>query len=118
MSETSPELDLQSEYLGIVRDILRNHVPDRKVLAFGSRAAWSAKKYSDLDLAILGDEPLSLDAASALSEEFEESDLPFKVDLVDWTLIDKAFRNTIRSNFVTVQYPVSKVGKTALVTLD
>ena len=113
MSGTSPQLDLQPEYLGIVRDILRNHVPDRKVLAFGSRATWSAKKYSDLDLAILGDDPLSLDVTSALSEEFEESDLPFKVDLVDWTLIDKAFRNIIHSNFVTVQEPVSKFGKTA-----
>ena len=118
MSRTSLQLDLQPEYLGIVREILRNHVPDRKVLAFGSRAAWAAKKYSDLDLAILGDEPLTLDATSALSEEFEESDLPFKVDLVDWTLIDKAFRNIIHSNFVTVQDPVSKFGKSALVTLD
>lgn len=118
MSGTPPQLDLQPEYLGIVRDILRIHVPDRKVLAFGSRAAWSAKKYSDLDLAILGDEPLSLDVTSALSEEFEESDLPFKVDLVDWTLIDKAFRNIIHANFVTVQEPVSKFGKPALVTLD
>lgn len=108
MKGTSPQLDLQPEYLGIVRDILHNHVPNRRVLAFGSRVAWSAKKYSDLDLAILGDETLSLDATSALSEAFEESALPIRVDLVDWTLIDKSFRNIIHSNFVTVQEPVSK----------
>ena len=46
----------------MVDGLLRQHVPDRKVLAFGSRATWTAKDYSDLDLAILGDEPLSSEA--------------------------------------------------------
>ena len=103
MSETAPRLDLRSDHLAIVRAALRRHVPDRKVLAFGSRANSRAKRHSDLDLAILGDEPLSLDTTSALAEELGESDLPFKVDLVDWTRIDEAFREIILRDGVEIQ---------------
>ena len=103
MSETAPRLDLRSDHLAIVRAALHRHVPDRKVLAFGSRANLRAKRYSDLDLAILGDEPLSLDTTSALAEELGESDLPFKVDLVDWTTVDEAFREIILRDGVEIQ---------------
>ncbi len=118
MSGTSPEIDLRPDHWNIVRDILRRHVPDRKVLAFGSRTSWTAKNYSDLDLAILGDTPQSLELISALSEDFEESDLPFKVDLVDWALTDKTFRNIIRCNHVTVQDPFVKFGEIATLARD
>ena len=105
MSETVPPVDLRPDHWAIVRSILRQEVPDRKVLAFGSRATWTAKNYSDLDLAILGDEPLALDVSSALAEAFSESDLPFKVDLVDWARIDDTFRKVIQRVGVIVQNP-------------
>lgn len=110
MSNVAPHLDLRPDHLALVRDIMRDHVPDRKVLAFGSRATWIAKDYSDLDLAILGDEPLSLDEKSALAEDFVESDLPFKVDIVDWTKINETFREIIRRDGVVVQVPTSRTG--------
>ena len=105
MSRTAPGVDLRPDHWAIVCSILRQHVPDREVLAFGSRATWTAKDYSDLDLAIMGDEPLSLDATSALAERFGGSDLPFKVDLVDWARIDDGFRGIIRRHGVAVQTP-------------
>ena len=105
MSRTAPGVDLRPDHWAIVCSILRQHVPDREVLAFGSRATWTAKDYSDLDLAIMGDEPLSPDATSALAERFGGSDLPFKVDLVDWARIDDGFRGIIRRHGVAVQTP-------------
>ena len=105
MSKTTPRIDLRPDHWAIVRNILRRHVPDRKVLVFGSRATWTAKQYSDLDLAILGEEPLSLDETSSLAEEFRESNLPFKVDLVDWLRIDESFRDIIKHDSVAVQVP-------------
>lgn len=107
MSKMAASLDLRPDHHAIVLSILNRHVPDRKVLAFGSRATWTAKDYSDLDLAILGDEPLSLDVTSALAEDFRESDLPFKVDLVDWASADETFRNIIRRDGVTVRIPLT-----------
>ncbi len=105
MSVPLPTLDLRPDHWDIVRSTLRRHVPDRKVLAFGSRATWTAKDYSDLDLAIVGEEPLSLHSAWALDEALDESDLPFRVDIVDWAKIDDGFRAIIRRDAVTVQAP-------------
>ena len=103
MSVALPNLDLRPDHWAIVRDALRRHVPDREVLAFGSRATWTAKDYSDLDLAIMGEEPLSLPASSALDEALVESDLPFRVDIVDWARIDDSFRGIVVRHGVTVQ---------------
>ena len=103
MTEPAPKVDLRPDHWAIVRDALRRHVPDREVLAFGSRATWTAKDYSDLDLAVMGDEPLSLRTAAALDEALGDSDLPFKVDVVDWARIDDGFRSIIRRHGVSVQ---------------
>ena len=103
MIEVPPRLDLRPDHWVIVQTILRQHVPGCKVLVFGSRAKWTAKEYSDLDLAIVGADPLPIKAMSALLEEFGESDLPFKVDIVDWAKIDEDFRNIIRRDGVTAQ---------------
>ena len=103
MRAALPSVDLRPDHWAIVRSALRRHVPDREVLAFGSRATWTAKAYSDLDLAVMGEEPLSLRTASALDEALGNSDLPFKVDVVDWARIDDAFRRIIRRNGVPVQ---------------
>ena len=100
MSVLVPTVDLRPDHWEIVRSALRRHVPDREVVAFGSRATWTAKDYSDLDLAIMGEEPLPLRTASALSEAFGDSDLPFRVDIVDWARTDDGFRAVIRRDGV------------------
>lgn len=55
-----PNIEVKEEHWNIVRNILQKHVPDFAVWAFGSRVRWSAKPYSDLDLAIMTNEPLPL----------------------------------------------------------
>ena len=105
MSSTTPRVDLRPDHWEIVRNVLRQHFPMRRVVAFGSRATWTAKEYSDLDLAILGEEPLPLDAVAAMAEGFRESDLPFKVDVVVWANINDHLRDIILLNAVDVQTP-------------
>ena len=89
-------IDITPEERAIVLRILNEIVPDREVRAFGSRVTGKAKPFSDLDLAIMGDEPLSLETRARLEEAFSESDLPWKVDVLDWNLTDEKFRNLIR----------------------
>jgi len=43
----------------------------------------------------MGAEPLSLDALAALNETFAESDLPWKVDVVDRARMGEAFRRIV-----------------------
>jgi type I restriction enzyme S subunit len=40
---------------------------------------------------------------SALRDDFDESDLPFKVDMVDWTTTNPGFRKIIERDGVLVQ---------------
>jgi len=51
-------LDLSADHLETVRRILACHVPGREVRAFGSRVTGRAWRYSDLDLLIMGSEPI------------------------------------------------------------
>jgi type I restriction enzyme, S subunit len=96
-------IDISPGDLKIVQDILRKHVPDREVWAFGSRAKRTAKTYSDLDLAVITDAPMSFEVSGALREDFSESDLPWRVDIVDWATTSETFRRIIEQDKVVVQ---------------
>lgn len=96
-------IDVSPFQMETVTGILRKHVPDCEVRAFGSRATWTAKDYSDLDLAVVGKEKLSSKILFALKEDFQESNLPFRVDVLDWNSISKEFRKVIEKNYEVVQ---------------
>jgi len=91
----SSPIDLNPRSLRTVERILADHVPHCEVRAYGSRAKWEAKDYSDLDLAVVGDGPTDPRTLGDLREAFEESDLPIRVDVVDWHAIGDAFRSRI-----------------------
>ena len=101
--ETMPRIDISPAQWAIIRGILQNHVPQYAVWAFGSRATGNAKKFSDLDLAVITDNPMSLSISADLAEAFSESDLPFKVDVVDWATTSAVFRGIIERNKIVVQ---------------
>jgi type I restriction enzyme S subunit len=65
---STPPIDIRPEHWQIIRDILQTHVPGYVVWAFGSRVKGTARPYSDLDLALISDEPLALDIRAALME--------------------------------------------------
>ena len=98
-----PLIDISPENWQIVREILQRYVPDREVWAFGSRAKWTAKEFSDLDIAIIGDKPLSIALTADLREAFQESALPFKIDINDWANITPSFRQVIQAAKIQIQ---------------
>lgn len=95
-------LDLTPHYLDEVRRVLRIHVPGRTVRAFGSRVQGNAKPFSDLDLAVMGETPLDFRQLAALKDAFAESNLPFRVDVVDWASTSESFRGVIEEKFEVV----------------
>jgi len=102
-SETARMIDVRPEDLEKVLAILDRHLPGREVRAFGSRVTGKAKKFSDLDLAVMGEEPLSASVMADVQEAFRESDLPFKADVVVWAATTDAFRRIIEQEFVVVR---------------
>lgn len=99
----TPPIALQPPEWDRLLSILRTHLAGRKVWAFGSRATGQrVKRFSDLDLAIEGPE-LSLHESALLAEAFDESRLPFKVDVVQLAAITPEFRTRIRPSLVLIQ---------------
>ena len=96
-------IDLNPNHLGTVKAILAEHVPECEVWAFGSRATWTAKDYSDLDLAVVGERLLHWRTLSRLKEAFEDSRLPMRVDVLDWHAISESFREVIGQEYDVVQ---------------
>lgn len=105
MSAEMPPIEIRPDHWKIVQRILQEHVPDLEVWAFGSRAKWSTKEFSDLDLAIITDEPLPLDTSTALNEAFPESDLPWKVDVMDWVSVENEFKKTLNELKSLFRFP-------------
>ena len=95
-------IDIGPADLETIRHILRDHVPGLEVHAFGSRVSWTARETSDLDLALMTDGALSIARMAALRAAFTESDLPFRVDLVDWANTSEGFRNVIETAHVVL----------------
>ena len=94
---TSP-VDIRPDHLEIVQGILREHLPvGVKVWVFGSRASWTTKDSSDLDLALEGKDRLNAQLLGALKDAFEESSLPYTVDVVDLHRIGDSFRQIVES---------------------
>ena len=96
-------LDIRPDHLRIVEEILEKHLPDREVWAFGSRVNGTAKETSDLDLAVIGETSLDFKTLAALRDAFSESNIPYKVDVVDWATISETFREIIRKDKVVIK---------------
>ena len=90
-----PAIDVPAPALNAVLNMLACHVPDREIRVMGSRVSGRAKSFSDLDLVVMGDEPLDLRTLGQLRDAFDESNLPFAVDIVEWALSSDAFRRVI-----------------------
>ena len=85
-------IDLMPEHRFTVKAVLDAVAPGVEVSVFGSRVTGRAKKHSDLDLALQGAQPLDWRLLASLREAFEESDLPFRVDLVNWSSCSALFK--------------------------
>ena len=81
--------------------LLHAHLPGTEVWAYGSRVKHTGRPSSDLDLVAFAG-PRQRRHVGDLREAFEESDLPFRVDVLVWDDIPKSFRDEIRRAHVTL----------------
>ncbi len=91
-------INLTPEQFKIVTSIFREVIPNRKIMVFGSRVTGTVKEFADLDLCVMGDEPLSLLESANIKEAFSESPLPFRVDIIDWATTSAEFKLVITAN--------------------
>ncbi|MBB1076539.1 nucleotidyltransferase domain-containing protein [Rhodoferax sp. 4810] len=99
-------LYLLPRYRKMVCAILRQHVPDADVWAYGSRVRGDCHDTSDLDLVIR--HPTALETPcpvlADVIEAFSRSNLPIMVQIIDWARIPPAFHREILAGYVVVQW--------------
>ena len=89
---------LETRHQKIIDDILGQYPYDFYV--FGSRAKGTHQKFSDIDLCAMKVIPDI--QKSQLHTAFEESNLPFKVDIIEWSKISDDFQRAIKDDFVKI----------------
>ena len=97
-------LDLMPRYRSILEDLLREHVSNAEVWAYGSRVTGESHEGSDLDLVVRGPElkPLG-DGFFQLVEAIEKSNIPILVQAHDWARLPVSFHREIEKNYVVLQ---------------
>ena len=102
IEDMATRLGLTLRHYKMVTDLLTQHVADRPVWAFGCRTFGRARRYSDLDLAVGGDSPLSAAQEYELIDAFDDSMLPIEVDVIDLHDVDATFRSRIEPDFLLI----------------
>ncbi len=91
-------LDLEPRHLDMVLHVIRKHLPEGRVIAFGSRVKGNAQRFSDLDLALEAAAPVPFKTLALIDQDLSDSDLPMKVDVVDMNSVSPSFKERILSS--------------------
>lgn len=103
MCKTRKKIGLTDDEKETVLSIIKRHIPaDTEVFFFGSRVDNTANPASDLDVLLKNEDPIALSTMSQIKEELEQSDLPFKVDLIDYHQFTKKMLKNISRSLVRV----------------
>ena len=94
-------IDITAEQRKTVLALLARHLPNTTAWAYGSRVKWTSRPEFDLDLVVFA-KPEQERRVSDLREAFDESNLPFRVDLFVWDAVPEQFRKQIEAEHVVL----------------
>ena len=94
----TPAIAITAEQRRTVLALLNRHLSDTAAWACGSRVKGTSRPASDLDLVVFARPEQSAQVAE-LREAFEESDLPFRVDLFVWGEVPESSKRRIKAQY-------------------
>ena len=94
-------IDLEQKYIEFIKETVSSMLHNYKLYIFGSRVKNRAKKYSDIDLAIDSQE-LTPQIKTKLEFTFENSTLPYEVDIINLNDIDIKFKDLIQKDLIEI----------------
>ena len=94
-------IDITADQRKTLLALLKRHLPNTTAWVYGSRVKWTARPQSDLDLVVFAT-PEPKRQVSELREAFEESNLPFRIDLFIWDAVPEQFRKQIEAEHVVL----------------
>lgn len=102
------QIAIPVHHLRYLLEQIKIHIPSAAVWAFGSRIKGSHHPASDLDLAVLCDKETAKKAMPKLNEALVESNLPFKVQLLDFHRLPENMQENIKKHYVVLHQPEKK----------
>lgn len=93
-------LHLQPKHRELLEALLRAHLPDVEVWAYGSRVSGKSHDGSDLDLVLRGPglKEIPPGRLGDFEEAVRESTVPFLVEARDWARLPERFHGEIERN--------------------
>jgi len=88
-------MDLDAATRKKVERVFGRLPPDTEVRLVGSRTRNGAKRQADIDLLVMRPKPLSPRERALLNTAFEESGIPFRVDVLEWECLTASFRRQL-----------------------
>lgn len=97
-------LHLQPRHRRMLESLLREHLPEVEVWAYGSRVTGLSHDGSDLDLVLRGPGlgKIPIGQLADFEEAVRESNIPFLVEARDWARLPERFHAEIEQNYVVV----------------
>ena len=96
-------VDIRPHDREILYSLLSQYLPDTTVWAYGSRATGNALPWSDLDLVVFT-KANQKHQLSLLKEAFEESNLSFRIDLLEWDWLPDDFKANIEASHAVLAH--------------
>lgn len=104
-------IQVEKRHLKIIQNILKKY--SYGFYVYGSRAKKTARKFSDLDLCYKKNIPPHV--VVEIEGTFEDSDLPFKVEVVSWKRLTREFQQRIEKDFVPIGIKPSQQRKCSVI---
>ena len=91
----------------MLKDILRAHVPEVEIWAYGSRISGRNHDGCDLDLVLRSPElkEIPLSKLVDLEEALRELTIPFLIEALDWARFPASFHREIARDYVVLMGP-------------
>ena len=101
------QLRLETRHRQALEALLREHLPQVEVWAYGSRVNGRSHDGSDLDLVLRGPglKEIPNDALAAFQAALRESTIPFIVEVRDWARLPERFHREIERAYVCLASP-------------
>lgn len=93
---------IEDKWITLIKKVVHSYIPDQsyRVFIFGSRAEGTSRRWSDVDIGLLGPKKIDLFTILAIKEDLQESDLPYRVDVVDFSSASKDFTRVAAQNVI------------------
>ena len=99
--DVNTAIDIGPSDKKILFSLLAKYLPHTPVWAYGSRVKGNARPWSDLDIVVFTSEKQKY-RLSLLREALEESNLSFRVQLLEWDCLPENFKANVAASHAVI----------------